>query len=231
MDFSRRAILGMAIAGGAAAATARAQTAAAPAAYVVAYLEVGGSAAREAAGLLRQIAMAGRRAAGNLLFDALEEIGRPSRFAVVAGWRDKEALAAYRRALATSGPEAKMRTLLVSPLDRRPNTALSVAPAAAAPTAAAVYVVTHADIVPPAREQAGRVLEQFARDARLDVGNLWFDVFYQDSRPNHFTLFEAWRSPQDFDAYRRAAGTRTMRQKVLPMQGALYDERVYRALA
>ncbi|MGH7038137.1 MAG: putative quinol monooxygenase, partial [Stellaceae bacterium] len=78
--------------------------------------------------------------------------------------------------------------------------------------------------------QAIPVLEQLAGEARRDSGNLWFDVFYQNSRPNHFTLFEAWRSPQAFDAYRRAAGTRVARQKVLPMQGALYDERVYRAL-
>lgn len=229
MNFSRRAVLGMAVAGGAVAATARAQTAA-PAAYVVAYLETGAAEAHEAAGLLRRMAAAGRRAPGNLFFDALEEIGRPSRFGLVGGWRDKAAFEAFRRAFAGSGLRARVQALLVSPPDLRPNTALSVAPAAAAATPAAVYVVTHADIVPPAKAQAGPVLVQLATEARRDSGNLWFDVFYQDSRPNHFTLFEAWRSPQAFDSYRRADGTRTIRRKVLPMQGALYDERVYRAL-
>ncbi|MGH7109032.1 MAG: putative quinol monooxygenase [Stellaceae bacterium] len=230
MDFSRRTVLGMAIAGGGVAVMARAQAATAPAAYVVTYLETGAAEAQAAAALLRQAAATSRRAAGNLFAYALEESGRPSRFALIAGWRDADTLAAHQRAEAASGLATKVGALLVSPPDRRPSTALSVAPAAAAPTTTAVYVVTHADIVPPAKAQAIPVLEQLAGEARRDSGNLWFDVFYQNSRPNHFTLFEAWRSPQAFDAYRRAAGTRVARQKVLPMQGALYDERVYRAL-
>lgn len=216
--------------GGAAATLARAQTAAIPAAYVVTYLETGAPEAREAAALLRQGAAADHHAAGNLFADALEESVRPSRFAVVTGWRDKEALAAHQRVFAASGLAAKMRALLVSPPDIRPSSALSVAPPAAAPTPATVYVVTHVDIVPPAKAQAMPLLEQLARNARTENGNLWFDAFYQDSRPNHFTLFEAWRSPAAFDAYRMAASTRAFRRNVLPMQGALYDERVYHAL-
>ena len=230
MTVSRRAVLGMAIAGGGAAAIAHAQTGASPAAYVVVYLETAASEARAAAALLRQREAAGRRAAGNLFLFALEEIGRPSRFAVVSGWRDREALGAHERTLATNGSEARLLALLVSPPDLRLNSALTVAPPAGAATPAAVYVLTHADIVPPAKAQAMPLIEQFARDARREGGNLWFDAFYQNSRPNHFTLFEAWRSPQAFAAHRTAAGTRAFRQKVLPMQGALYDERVYRAL-
>ncbi|HJU16042.1 MAG TPA: putative quinol monooxygenase [Stellaceae bacterium] len=200
------------------------------AAYVVTYLEVGAPATREAAGLLRQIAAADSRETGNLISVALEEIGRPDRLALVEGWRDKAALAAHQRAAEASGLAAKVQALLASPPDRRPNSALSVAPAAATATPEAVYVLTHVDIVPTAKEKAMPLIEQLARGGRKEEGNLFFDAWYQDSRPNHFTLFEAWRSPQAFDAYRTAAGTREFRRDVLPMQGALYDERLYRAV-
>ena len=208
---------------------AHAETAAGPAAYVVAYLEAGTSRTAEAAALLRQIAAASRHEAGNAFYDVFEEIGRPTRFAVVSGWYDKAAIAAHQRAVAASGLAAKLQALLASPPDVRPSTALAVAPATArAPTA--VYVLTHVDVVPPAKDRAIGLLERLAEDSRKESGVLFFDVLQQDSRPNHLTLFAAWRSPQAFEAHRTAANTRAFRDALLPLQGALYDERLYRAL-
>jgi quinol monooxygenase YgiN len=208
---------------------AYAETAASPAVYVVTYLEVSAPKTAEAAALLRQVAAARRREAGNLRYDVLQETDRPSRFAIVEGWHDKQAFAA-QQAEQTHGPWAELQALLASPPDSRPSTALSVAPAIAAPAPGALYVLTHVDVVPPAKDRAIGLLERLAEDSRKESGNLFFDVLQQDSRPNHLTLFEAWRAPEAFEAYRTAASTHAFRDALLPLQGALYDERVYRAL-
>jgi quinol monooxygenase YgiN len=225
---SRRAVLGAAILISGMAAMAHA-AAAGPQIYVVTYLEVGAPAAAKAAALLRRMAAASRRQGGNTRYDVLQEIGRPERFAIVEGWRDKEAFEAHR-AEQLSGPRGELRALLVSPFDSRPSTALTVAPAAAAPPPGALYVLTHVDVVPPAKDQAITLLDQLAAHGRKEDGNLSFDVLEQDSRPNHFTVVEVWRSRAAFEAHAMAANTREFRQKLLPLQGALYDERLYRAL-
>jgi quinol monooxygenase YgiN len=49
-------------------------------------------------------------------------------------------------------------------------------------------------------------------------------------RPNHFTLEEGWASHLAFDAHQAAAPTRQFRDKLTPMLGALYDQRIYRGL-
>jgi quinol monooxygenase YgiN len=210
-------------------AAARAETAASAARYVVTYLEVGAPATRQAVALLRRMAAESRRQAGNAGYEVLQDSCRPNRFAVVESWRDQQALDAHRAAQA-NGPAARLQALLVSPPDRRPSTALSLAPAGAAPPRGALYVLTHVDVVPPAKEQAIRLVEAFAADSRKDGGNLSFDVLDQESRPNHMTLVEAWRSDKAFEAHVTAAHSREFREKLLPLQGALYDERLYRAL-
>ena len=73
-------------------------------------------------------------------------------------------------------------------------------------------------------------LKALAAAARKDDGNLWFDVLQQDGRPNHFTLFEGWRDRKAFDASITAAHTKEFRQKLNPLEGALYDERLYQAI-
>jgi quinol monooxygenase YgiN len=229
MTVSRRLVLGLAMLVCGVTAMAYAETAASPAVYVVTYLEVGAPKTAEAALLLQRMAAASRRRAGNLRYDVLQEIGRPSRFAIVEGWRDKQAFAT-QQAEQARGPWAELQALLVSPPDSRPSTALSVAPAVAAPPPGALYVLTHVDVVPPAKDRAIGLLERLAEDSRKESGVLLFDVLQQDSRPNHLTLAEAWRLPEAFEAHRTAASTRAFRDALLPLQGALYDERVYRVL-
>jgi quinol monooxygenase YgiN len=43
-------------------------------------------------------------------------------------------------------------------------------------------------------------------------------------------LVEAWRDRDAFDASLTTAAIKDFRQKVAPLEGALYDERLYRAL-
>jgi quinol monooxygenase YgiN len=61
-------------------------------------------------------------------------------------------------------------------------------------------------------------------------GNLLFDVLQVDGHPNHFTLVQGWRDRKAFDASLTASSTREFRQKITPLEGALYDERLYHAL-
>jgi len=55
-------------------------------------------------------------------------------------------------------------------------------------------------------------------------------VLQVDGHANHFTLVEGWRDRKAFDASLMAAATRDFRQKITPLEGALYDERLYQAL-
>jgi len=52
----------------------------------------------------------------------------------------------------------------------------------------------------------------------------------QPNRTNHFTLVEAWRDRKAFDASVIAVHTKDFRQKLTPLEGALYDERLYQAV-
>jgi quinol monooxygenase YgiN len=212
------------------ARTAQAQVAAPPGpAHLVTYLEVAPAAAEESLALLRRHAAASRAEAGSLRVDLLRRIDRPHHFALVERWRDAATgaaqvagprLAAFRAAIAPS---------LIAPYDERPHTTLSIGEPGMAE--GAILAVTHVDIVPPQREVGAASVARLADASRGTPGNLRFDALIQDSRPNHFTLVEAWRDEAALLVHAAAAHTRSFRQGLLPMSGSLFDERLYRVLA
>ena len=61
-------------------------------------------------------------------------------------------------------------------------------------------------------------------------GNLRFEVVQQVNRPNHFTVVEIWKDAKAVETHSMAAPTREFRDKLATMTGALYDERMYRAI-
>ncbi len=197
--------------------------------YVVTYFDVAPTAA-ETAALLRQYAEAARKEAGNLSSEGFEEIGRPNRFAILESWRDKPALEAHGAAASTTGFSAKLKPLLISGTGARLLSGFSVAPPAVQPGPETVFVLTHVDVPPPQKDQAIELQKALAAAARKDDGNLWFDVLQQNDRPNHFTLYEGWRDRKAFDASITAAHSKDFRQKLNPLEGALYDERLYQAV-
>ena len=67
-------------------------------------------------------------------------------------------------------------------------------------------------------------------DSRKEANAVRFEVFQQGSRPNHFSVVEIWRNQRAYDAHITAAHTKKFRDQLTPMSGALYDERLYRAL-
>ena len=107
---------------------------------------------------------------------------------------------------------------------------LAVGPLPATLNDGAVITVTHVDVVPPQKDMTSALLKQLAEYSRRDDGNLRFEVVQQVNRPNHFTVIEIWRDAKALEAHSMAAPTREFRDKLAPMTGALYDERMYRGL-
>jgi len=199
--------------------------------YVMTFFEVVAPSAGRAASLLHQFAVATRKADGNTGVLALRGIARPERFAIVEVWRDKAALDAH--AAATKALGEKLQPIFAAPFDTRRNAALSVAEprlGSEAGAGHAVYVLTHVDVFPAGKDQTVELLKQLAEDSRKDGGNLRFDVLQQEGRLNHLPLIEAWRDQHARSAHAAAEHTRTYRTKLTPLQGALYDERLYQAL-
>ena len=237
MPLRYRLVMTVALLLAAVAGPAQAQTPApgsAPSAgpiYIVTYFEVGAAGASTTVGLLRQFAAATRKADGNAGFVALQETARAGRFAMVEVWRDKPALDAH--AAAVGGLRDKLQPLFASPLDIRTNSGLAVAgPAVGAEPGAgsAVYVLTHVDVFPAGKDQTIEMLKQLAEASRKESGNLRFDVLQQEGRLNHLPLVEAWRDAGAQRAHAMAEPTRAFRAKLVPLQGALYDERLYTAI-
>ncbi len=198
--------------------------------YVVTYFDVAPPAAPQTAALARQFVEASRKEAGNMGFEAIEEIGRPNRLAILETWRDKQAYDAHGAAATTTAFRDKLQPLLIGGTGIRVFGALSVAAPTARPSPQTLYVLTHVDVFPAGKDQAVELVKALAQAGRKDNGNLWFDVLQQDGRSNHFTLFEGWRDRKAFEASIMAAHTKEFRQKLNPLEGALYDERLYQAV-
>jgi len=200
--------------------------------YILTFFEVDAPAATKTARLLRQFAAVTRQEKGNGGFLALREAGRTGRFAMVEMWRDKDAADAHKPAVAALGE--KLKAVTVAPFDTRLNSGLSVAgpTIGAEPDSGnlAAFVLTHVDVGPPGTNQTVELLKALAEASRKEEGNLRFDILQQAGRPNHLPIVEAWRTPTARDGHLMAQHTRDFRAKLVALQGALYDERVYRAV-
>jgi len=94
-------------------------------------------------------------------------------------------------------------------------------------TGGSVYVVTYVDLTPNHLTEGVKLLQQFAADSRKDPGAVRFEVLRQDARPNHLMLLEAWRSRQAFDTHTNSDHTKEFREKLYPMLGSPFDERIH----
>lgn len=206
-------------------------------AYIVTYAETAPAMAGQAAELADHYAAAGREAAGNLRFEALQRIDRSNQFAFVSVWKDQQAAQTYADSEATKQFHNKLQPLLSAPIDERPYTGLEgFSTGAIGPTTSAhgnkgaIYVVTHVDLIPPKKDDGLAALKEVSVPSRAESGNLRYEILQQNSRPNHFTVVESWRNRQAFGAHEVATHTRKLRDLLLPLQGALYDERLYSAI-
>ena len=195
--------------------------------YAVVYFEVDPTEAAQTAAAARQYADASGKEDGNLAFEMFQEIARPSRFAVVEVWRDKMAAEAHGKAAAATALGQKLHPAMIDGFGVRPHSGFDVATPKGQIPSGALYVVTHVDVFPAGKDQAAELVKAQADAARKDDGNLRYDVLQWDGHPNHFTLVEAWRDRKAFDASAAASHTKQFRQKLMPLEGALYDERLY----
>jgi quinol monooxygenase YgiN len=197
--------------------------------HVVTYVEVKPSSVGPAIVLMRQYRDAGRKEAGNERSEIAQEIGRRNRFVILEIWKDQPAFDAHGKAADTAAFREKLKSIAAAPYDERVHGAYAVGPNAAVPKGA-VYAVSHVDVPPPRKDDLIAALGPLAEASRKADGNLRFEVVQQTSRPNHFTTIEAWKGQSAYDARIGAAPQMQFREKLGPMLGALYDERIYQAI-
>jgi quinol monooxygenase YgiN len=219
--------LGLCIAAAALVQPAHAQS---NAVYVATYVEVMPNAAASGAALLKDYRGASAKEDGNLRADALQEIDRPNRFVIVEAWRDKAAFDAHGQSAGTLKFRDNLKPIADAPYDERVNGALYVTAGKSQSQPGAVYVVTHVDVIPPGKDDCMAALKAMSTDTANDSGNISYAALQQANRGNHFTVVEAWADRKAQDDHAMAAHTRAFREKLTPIAGALYDERLYKAL-
>lgn len=215
---------------GSAPAPAQPSAAAAPGGpmYIVSYFETAPAATASAARVLHRFALDTAKSDGNQGVLVLREARRPGRFALAEAWRDRAALDAGLKGI--DGLRDHLASQLIAPFDTRPCQPLDIAASPAAAGPRAVYVVTHVDVIPTFKDQTIAAIKELAAASRKEKGNLRFDAVQQPNRLNHLFLIEAYRDRAAFDTHLTAEPTQAFRTRLLPMQGALYDERLYEAV-
>ena len=94
-----------------------------------------------------------------------------------------------------------------------------------------LYIVTHVDVLGAnGAAEAAKMLHEFATDSRSDQGSVRFEVLRDPVRLNHFTIVEVWRTRQDFESHLAAGHTKAFREKLQPMLGSPFDERLHKLL-
>jgi quinol monooxygenase YgiN len=198
--------------------------------YTVTYVEVMPTSKAEAATLLRRYREAAQKEGGNLRCEVIQRIDQPHQFAILEIWKDQAAFEAHGKSASTTETREKIAAIRNAPTDERVHTALSVGPIDAPSARAGIYVATHVDVIPPRKDDGVAALKRLGEDSRRGEGNLRFEVVQQVNRQNHFTVVEIWKDVKAVETHSMAAPTREFRDKLATMTGALYDERMYRAL-
>ena len=199
--------------------------------YVVSYIDVAPAARGMATSLLRQLANASRKDEGNMRFDILQRTAPSNQFATVAVWKDQKAYDAHLAAAHSKEFREKIKPHLISAIDDRVHTGMEIAATPAGKNGrSTIVVVTHVDVPPPQKDASIVALKTLVADSRKEPGSVRFDVFQQGNRPNHFSVVEIWKNQSAYDAHITAAPTKKFRDQLTPMSGALYDERLYKAI-
>jgi len=198
--------------------------------YSVTYVEVLPTAKADAVILLRRYREAAQKEGGNLRCEVVQRIDQPHQFAILEIWKDHAAFEAHGKGANTTETREKIAAIRNAPTDERVHTALTVGRIDAPTVRGGIYVATHVDVIPPRKDDGVAALKRLGEDSRRDQDNLRFEVIQQINRPNHFTVVEIWRDTKAVETHSMTAPTREFRDKLATMTGALYDERIYRAI-
>ena len=222
-------LFGVTIVAGLIAGTASANAQDITATYVVSFIEVAPSSARNATAVLRALRDASRKEAGNSGFAILQRIGQSQQFAILEVWRDTKAQASHAAAAGTAQLHGKLKPYLAAPIDERLHIGFVVGQPKVS-GAGSVYVLTHVDLIGAKKDEGLAAIKKLSIDSAQDAGVLRYDILQHSSRPNHLTLVEVWRGKAALEKHEVAAHTRQFRELLLPMSGNLYDQRLYRAI-
>jgi quinol monooxygenase YgiN len=228
MHFAHPLLLGMALLPVAFLQAVQAQGAAPI--FVASYFEVGATSAKDGAALLMQYRDAARKEGGNMRVEVAREIGRPNRFVVLQTWKDQAAFEAHGKSAGTTAFRDKFKAIQAAPYDERLHNSLNVGTNDPAGGKRTILVASHVDVPPPRKDECIAALNPLADASRKAGGNQRFEVQQQTTRPNHYTVVEEWKDRKAYDASRSADAQRQFRDKLGPMLGALYDERLYRVV-
>ena len=198
--------------------------------YAVSYIDAAPASRAAVASALKQEANASRKDDGNLRYEVLQRTSPSSQFAIVSIWKDQKAYDAHMAAAHTKDFREKMKPQLISAIDDRLHSGMEAKEAAAKIPAGTIFVVTHVDVPPPKKDDCIAALKTLVADSRKEAGVVRFEVFQQSSRPNHFTVVEIWKNQKAYDDHITSAHNKKFRDTLTPMSGALYDERLYKAI-
>lgn len=176
--------------------------------------------------LLQVYRAAALRQAGNGEVLVLREINWPNRFVMYESWKGQANYDDNEGSPQTLGLREALR-LLEGSIDRRNYHVISKAPPKPA-AAGALYAVLHLDVFPPglpAKLEAGR---EVSATARVQDGNLRYEVTQQVNPPiSHTNFLSAWTNLDAYNAYQNSKYARQFRETVGPLLGSPFDERVY----
>jgi len=198
--------------------------------YTVIYVEVMPTSKSDATVVLRRYREAARKEGGNLRCEVAQRIDQAHQFVILSIWKDQKAWEAHGKGAASMEMREKVAAVRNAPTDERVHIGLSVGPIDVTASRDAVLVATHVDVIPPRKDDGVAALKRLGDESRKGDGNLRFEVVQQVNRQNHFTVVEIWKDAKTVEAHSMAAATREFRDKLASMTGALYDERMYKAI-
>src|SRR5258705_1957451 len=198
--------------------------------YTVIYVEVMPTSKSDAAVVLRRYRDAARKEGGNLRCEIAQRIDQPHQFVILSIWKDQTSWEAHGKGAASMEMREKIAAVRNAPTDERVHIGLSIGPIDVTAPRDAVFVATHVDVIPPRKDDGVAALKRLGDESRKGDGNLRFEVVQQVNRQNHFTVVEIWKDAKTVEAHSMAPATREFRDKLASMTGALYDERMYKAI-
>lgn len=231
-------------------------------AWIVTYIEVAVDSVEKGEALIIEHTASSKGDVGNLRFEGLQRIGRANHFVILEAWADPASRATHAAATHTISFRKALQPMLYAPYDERPHVGLDATAPESIPkaNAATVYVLTHADIIPPEQFApcnraidpdgpcGNDLLTDLARLSRTRAGNLRFDVLTQSIRTNHMTVVEMWDSAasqaghqihpdkmgfrDQLSGIKAGSGVNSDPKFVLDMMtGSLWDERLYHMIS
>lgn len=229
--------------------------------FIVTYIEADVASSDAVADLIKKQTASSKSEEGNIRFEGLQRIGQDNHFVILEVWSGPETRSDHAGSAHTIDFRNALEPMLYAPYDERPHVGLVAADPAgiAAGDASTIYVITHADIIPPEQfapckrqvDPSGpcgnEMMTDLAAFGAKHDGNMRFDILTQSNRGNHMSVVEMWsdaaaqaahQNTADKKAFRNelsgipaAGGVNADPQFVLNMlTGSLYDERLFKLI-